>query len=291
MVKKDFKTLLADAGEAFHIISDTPRLDAELLLSFLLKKDRSWLLIHANDVADEALCLSYESFIERRKSGEPIAYIIGEREFMGLPFSVMPGVLIPRPDTETLVEAVLSETLPDAPQILDLCTGSGAIAISLAHSLDTAQVLAVDISDTCVKTARENAERNGVSQRVNIIKNDILSERFLTADFSPLCLPVDVFVSNPPYIRTDDLSGLMTDVRDFEPHTALDGGTDGLVFYRRLASLVPFLLKSGGLLAFEVGHDQAEEVAAILKESGACEKIRFACDLAGIKRVVIANRK
>ena len=286
MVKKDFKTLLSGAGEAFHIISDTPRLDAELLLAHLLKKDRSWLLIHANDLADEALCLSYERLIERRKKGEPVAYIVGEREFMGLPFSVAPGVLIPRPDTETLVEAVLAEKLPESPQILDLCTGSGAIAVSLAHYLAKAQVLAVDISETCVKTAQENAERNSVANRVCVVCADILKE-----DFSLPCLPVDVLVSNPPYIRTDDLSGLMADVRDYEPHPALDGGMDGLIFYRRLASLVPQLLKQGGLLAVEVGHDQAEDVAAILEESGECEKIRFACDLAGIKRVVIANRK
>lgn len=286
MVKKDFKTLLANAVEAFHIISDTPRLDAELLLAHLLKKERSWLLIHANDTIDEELCLQYEELIARRTKGEPVAYIIGEREFMGLPFTVAPGILIPRPDTETLVEAVLAEKLPEAPQVLDLCTGSGAIAVSLAHFLPKAQVLAVDISETCINIAQENAEKNNVIDRVTLVCADILKE-----DFSLSSPAADVLVSNPPYIRTDDLSDLMTDVRDFEPRAALDGGMDGLIFYRQLTLLVPQLLKHGGLLAFEVGHDQAAEVADILEQSGECENIRFAKDLAGIKRVVIANRK
>lgn len=316
----DYQALLCEGTEALLHCTDTPRLDAEVLLSYIIKKERVWFVIHAKEQPDAAECAAFRALIARRAAGEPVAYLTGEREFMGLPFAVRPGVLIPRPDTETLVEAVLQEQLPDAPKILDLCTGSGAIAVSLAHFLPRAHVCAIDISDVCVETAQKNAVQNGVSGRMRIIRADILSGGFsipadafsagedsaqsgfaardsascpspspAAGDISGSAPPADVLVSNPPYIPSMDIAGLMPDVRDYEPLSALDGGGDGLLFYRRIAELLPALLAPGRFVALEVGHDQADEVAALLTACG-CANVRFARDLAGIRRVVLARR-
>lgn len=317
----DYQALLCEGTEALLHCTDTPRLDAEVLLSHIIKKERVWFAIHAKEQPEDAAIEAFRALIARRAAGEPVAYLTGGREFMGLPFAVRPGVLIPRPDTETLVEAVLQEQLPDAPKILDLCTGSGAIAVSLAHFLPRSHVCAVDISDICVETARKNAVQNGVSERVRLVRADILSGKFsLPADaFSAGKDPApnipsgmgsapnisaapawnapsgnpslaDALVSNPPYIPNADIASLMPDVRDYEPLSALDGGDDGLLFYRRIAELLPALLAPGGLVALEVGHDQADAVAALLSASG-CTSVRFARDLAGIRRVAAARLK
>lgn len=278
---KTYQALLHEGAEALLNYSDTPRLDCEVLLAHLLGKERVWLAVHLKEETDKNTEEAYRALIERRKSGEPVAYIIGSREFMGLNFSVGEGVLIPRPDTETLVEAVMEMPLPENVRIIDLCTGSGAIAISLAHYIKGSEVLAVDFSDICVKTARKNAETNGVAERTQVIKADIMTDFFDGDKF-------DVLVSNPPYIKTEVLDSLMTDVRDFEPTSALDGGDDGLIFYRRIAGLLPALLKKGGFLALEVGHDQAEDVAKILAAAG-CTEIDFHTDLTGIRRVVVGR--
>lgn len=277
-----YQALLCEGTEALSNHSDTARLDAEVLLSYILRKERVWFAIHSNDKPDKKTVLDFRNLIERRKSGEPVAYITGTREFMGLPFKVKKGILIPRPDTETLVEAVLNKNLPKNTKILDLCTGSGAIAVSLAYYMKQSSVCAVDISDICIKTATENAEINGVLNRVEFKQADILSDELHLEK-------VDVLVSNPPYIESAELNGLMKDVKDFEPLLALDGGSDGLIFYRRIISLLPKLLNPGGLVAFEVGHNQADSVCDILKEQG-CTDIKTVCDLAGIKRVVIAHK-
>ncbi len=281
---KTYQALLRESAEALSCTSDTPRLDAEILLSGLLGKERVWLAVHAREQATDEVCQKMQSLTVRRARHEPIAYLVGEREFMGLPFFVCPGVLIPRPDTETLVEAVLKENMTENPHIIDLCTGSGAIAVSLAHYLPKSTVLAVDFSEICVKTAQENAERNGVQKRVSLLHGDILSDSFA----QNMARKADILVSNPPYIRSSELPGLMPDVKDYEPSSALDGGDDGLVFYRRIAKLLPSLLHHGGLLALEAGHDQAEDIAEILRQSN-CRNIHFSCDLSGIRRVVIAS--
>ncbi len=258
---------------------ESPRLDAEVLLAFLLKKERLYLVLHRGEPLPEDVEAQFFSLVDRRASCEPVAYLLGMREFMSLPFFVEPGVLIPRPDTETLVECVLSKYNPSqSPSILDLCTGSGAIAVSLAHYLPKSHVTACDVSPLCMKTAGKNAEANGVGERVSIKQWDVLEP-------CPFSETFDCIVSNPPYIPTSVLSTLDRDVRDYEPALALDGGTDGLLFYRRLIALAPTLLKKGGLLTFEVGHDQADAVMAEMKEKGFvnCEKIQ---DLSGIFRVV-----
>lgn len=286
-----YRALLCESTEALLNCSDTPRLDAEILLSHLLGRERVWLAVHADDAAEEEICLQMRTLTARRANHEPIAYLVGTREFMGLPFRVRPGVLIPRPDTETLTEAVLKENTAEHPKIIDLCTGSGAIAVSLAHFIPGAAVAAVDFSEICVRTARENAEENNVGARVNVICADILHENFAEDFFRLLNSEekADILVSNPPYIRSSELSVLMPDVRDYEPSSALDGGEDGLIFYRRIAQLAPALLWRGGLLALEAGYDQADDIAELLDRNGFCD-IRFALDLSGIRRVVLARR-
>lgn len=259
---------------------DNPRLDAEVLLAHLLHQKRLYLITHRTlEVAPET-AREFENLIQRRACHEPVAYLTGEREFMSLDFSVCPGVLIPRPDTETLVELVLDAFPKEAPlTVLDLCTGSGAIAASLAHYLPQSRVTAVDISTICMETALKNAIRNGVADRVQVLQADILKP------LPPLGL-YDCVVSNPPYIPTNVLATLDADVQNFEPHTALDGGDDGLIFYRHIIQQAPSLLRSGGLLALEIGHDQREAVTDLMIESGFFRQIDIRQDLAGIDRVV-----
>lgn len=278
LLKEGIKTLTSAGIE-------NPRLDAEVLLAHLLKQERLYLLMHRSDEITEPLADSFRRLIERRVGHEPVAYLTGCREFMSLPFFVAPGVLIPRPDTETLAELVLAEYQNvHNLRILDLCTGSGAIAVSLAYYLPDCRVTALDVSPVCVKTAEKNAAANGVSPRVEIIERDVLQLNSLPDLY-------DCVVSNPPYIPAGNLEELMSDVRCYEPRTALDGGEDGLLFYRHIISTANKLLKPGGLLALEVGHDQAEAVAALIEKTGFFEKINFRRDLAGICRVVCGYLK
>ncbi len=263
---------------------DTARLDSEVLLSFLLQKERLYLLMNRNQEMVAETETAFRKLIERRAKKEPVAYIVGHREFMSLNFSVSPGILIPRPDTETLVEYAINQLQNvKNPAILDLCTGSGAISVSLAHYLPESQVTAVDISDICVNVAEKNAAENGVADRVTVHCEDVFTYQCETQ--------FDCVVSNPPYIPTAVVSTLEDDVRDFEPHLALDGGVDGYDFYRYLAKQGATLLKSGGLFLLEVGHDQAETVKHLLEETKAYEGIGTVCDLAGINRVVYGRKR
>ena len=215
------------------------------------------------------------SLAARRMSGEPLQYIIGTAEFMGLEFAVTPDTLIPRQDTETLVEAVLPYAKGT---VLDIGCGTGCIGISIAHFTD-AEVTLLDVSEAALKIAAENAERNNVS--VHCIKCDILND-----------MPegkFDMIVSNPPYIRTDVIETLDTDVKDHEPRAALDGGEDGLVFYRRITDIAEKLLSDGGILAYEIGFDQGREVLEIVKDKFI--NARLIRDYCGNDRVIIAEKK
>lgn len=213
----------------------------------------------------------YFENIKKRATGMPFSYITGRQEFYGLSFFVNESVLIPRADTEILVEYALSV---GGEHILDICTGSGCIAVALAKNMQGSDVTAVDISSAALEIAKKNAAENGCS--VSFVKMDILSE-----------IPngkYDLIVSNPPYIEKAELSTLMKDVIEFEPRLALDGGDDGLLFYRRICDIAPSLLEKGGVLAFEIGYNQYEEVYEIMKH--AFTGISFKTDLAGIKRVI-----
>ncbi|MBE7027820.1 MAG: peptide chain release factor N(5)-glutamine methyltransferase [Ruminococcaceae bacterium] len=256
--------------------------ESELLLSFVLEKERIYLALYRDEIIDDKTAGLFFSYIKRRAASEPISYITGTKEFMSLDFCVCPGVLIPRPDTETLICHIIDEFSGEGFNMLDLCTGSGAVCVPLAKYIKNTYVDAVDISDICIKTAKKNADENGVGKFINIIKADILNGFETDKKY-------DCIASNPPYIRSEDISYLMKDVRDFEPVLALDGGDDGLVFYEKISHLAPPLLNKNGMLAFEVGHDQAEIVKNIMIKNGfSC--IRIIKDLAGINRVVSGRK-
>lgn len=268
--------------EELSHISDTPKLDIEILLSKALG-DVDRLYIHLNlhkELTKEQLD-SFNKMIQDRLKGRPIAYIVNNREFMGLDFYVEEGVLIPRPDTEPLVEEVIElvkgkENL----KIVDIGTGSGAITVSLAKYIKDCQVYSLDISDKALSIGLKNAISNEVEDKINFIKSNIFS------GIEDKGLKLDVIVSNPPYIRRADIETLHTQVKDYEPYIALEGGEDGLDFYRDITRESVKYLKDKGILAFEVGHDQAEDVSEILKHNG-YTNIYTKKDLQGIDRVVI----
>jgi release factor glutamine methyltransferase len=255
--------------------------DAELLLLHTLQIPRTTLLAHPTrelSAAEESL---YESLLQRRLRNEPIQYITGQQEFYGLPFKVTPAVLIPRPETEHLVEAVLHHLPIDQPtKIVDIGTGSGAIAIALAVHLPQAQITALDISPEALAIASTNAETNNVANRITFLQSDLLSAIAYET-------PYDAIVSNPPYIPETDSPTLHPEVRDHEPHTALFAGTEGLDIYRRLIPQAHALLKPNGLLSLEIGHGQREALAALLHD---WHNVNFVDDLQHIPRVALATR-
>lgn len=273
--------------KASDILRDkgTPQLDAEVILSNLLEKDRIFLYLNRDMPLDGVVVDEFFKRIERRKKGEPVQYITGRQEFMSLDFKVKPGVLIPRGDTEVLVEEVLKAIEGfEKPIVVDVGCGSGAISVSIAKYKEDALVYALDIMDTPLEVTEENAKFNGVSDRVKVLKSDKLAGFDTT-----LHGKVDVIVSNPPYIRENTIQTLMEEVKSFEPLEALSGGEDGLYFYREITRDAPKLLKAGGLLAYEIGHDQREEVMEILKING-FGNVTCIKDLAGKDRVVMGWR-
>ena len=231
------------------------RLDAELLLARVLREDRLRMRLDGQRTLGDAQRSEYDTLIARRQTREPLQYIEGEAAFMGLTFRVAPGVLIPRQDTEILCEEALSRMKPGA-RVLDVGTGSGALAVSLARLGRDAQVTAVDVSDTALAIARDNARRLGA--QVRFVKSDcfaaLAGERF------------DLIVSNPPYISREEMETLMPEVQR-EPELALAGGEDGLDFYRRIAREAPAHLLPGGCLLFEIGWRQRDAVSALVRES------------------------
>jgi len=258
------------------------RLDAETLMLHLIGKNRAWLLAHLEDEFGGCKSIGYSQQIERRLAGEPIQYITGECEFYGLSFSVNRDVLIPRQETEHVVEKVLElASLLVGPRLVDVGTGSGAIAIALAHESPGAKVTATDVSDAALRVARRNAERTGVAERIRFLEGDLLkpvaAEQF------------EFVVSNPPYVATDDRASLALEVRDHEPDVALFAGSNGLDIYRRLVPAAYRVLVAGGFAVFEIGYGQAEAVAELFSAAGFVD-IEFAKDLQGVDRVITARR-
>ena len=256
-------------------------LDAELLLIRALKRSRAWLITHCDELLADDLSMSYMKLLERRRNGEPIQYITGETEFFGLPFQVTPDVLIPRPETEHLVEKVIElASRYDAPRIVDIGTGSGAIAVALGHKLPRARLTATDLSAPALSIARQNAARNGVA-RIRFLEGDLFAlvskEKF------------EIVVSNPPYVPTADRASLSIEVRDHEPALALFAGGDGLEVYRRLIPAAFDALVPGGFVALEIGYGQSPAITELLARSG-FEQIDFVPDLQGIPRVACAQR-
>lgn len=263
---------------------DAPRIDAEVLLAHVLGVDRVRLVVEAGrELAPEELA-RYRELIQRRRRAEPVAYLVGAREFYGLAFQVDRRVLVPRPDTETLVEEALERTRASHLQgnALDLCTGSGCVALAFASRRPTWHVIASDVSAEALAVARHNAERQGALGTVRLLLSDLDAALPPEARF-------DLITANPPYIPTADLATLMADVRDHEPHLALDGGPSGLAVVERVVEAARRRLSPGGVVALEVGHDQAPRVAALLERAG-FEEVKRRRDYGGIERVVSARR-
>jgi release factor glutamine methyltransferase len=253
--------------------SDTPRLDAELLLAYALGISREEMILRQRDLA---VPLHFDGLVERRLGGEPVAYIIGTRDFWTLTLAVTPAVLIPRPDSETLIEAAIEHFQTRAPtRILDLGTGSGALLLAALDQWRGARGVGVDASAEALEVARGNAQRLGFADRAD----------FALGDWGAgLTGPFDLILINPPYIGTSAL--LPRDVLHHEPHSALFAGEEGLDDYRRIAPQLPGLLAPGGMAALEIGFDQRESVAALLRQAGLTVSAR--ADLAGIDRCLAA---
>ncbi len=250
--------------------------DARLLLEFVCQTGMNTLFSHPDKEISKEEEILYKEFILRRKKGEPVQYITGEQEFMGLNFKTDPSTLIPRLDTESVVEDALSE-LHDGMRILDLCTGSGCILLSLLKYSNDCIGIGTDISAKAVELAQLNSQRLGIE--ATFLQGDL---------FEGVEGKFDMILSNPPYIETAVIETLDDEVRKFEPMSALDGGEDGLVFYRRIAKEAKRYLKRGAVLIFEIGYNQGESVPGILSEEG-YQEIVVKKDLAGLNRTVMAK--
>jgi release factor glutamine methyltransferase len=272
-------------------------LAAELLLMHALGRDRTSLYTHPEALLETADADKYFALIARRASGEPTQYIIGKQEFWGLEFEVTPAVLIPRPETEHVMEVALARLGPrglkihmhtglprDKLRVVDVGTGSGCLAISLAYELPHAEVLATDISAPSLEVARRNATRHAVADRIRFLQMDLLESLGQQPG------SFDLIVSNPPYVASDEADQLQREVRDHEPREALFGGPTGVEIYARLIEQAAALLRSGGILVLELGYNSAEHVRAILTEAKGWTNVSFTNDLAGISRVASADR-
>ncbi|MED1786324.1 MULTISPECIES: peptide chain release factor N(5)-glutamine methyltransferase [Brevibacillus] len=266
-----------------------PRFEAELIIRHVLRMNRANFLASMPDPIKDEEIASIRVLLERRAAHEPIQYILGEQNFYGRDFIVAPGVLIPRPETELLIEQVLlhSQRIWSAEQplsVVDFGTGSGAITLTLAAEKPNWQLATVDISLDAIAIAKKNAERLDVAERVRFIQGDLVEPILDMGE------RVDILVSNPPYIPSTDVDELDKEVLGYEPRLALDGGTDGYIFYRRICEALPRLLAATALVAFEVGIYQAEAVAQLMKESGAVDEVFIYPDLAGIDRIIVGYR-
>ena len=296
--------------------ADTPShtLATELLLMHALGRDRAWMYAHVEEPLNAAKSEEFFALIARRAAGEPTQYLTGRQEFWGLEFEVTPAVLIPRPETEHVMEVALARlgerglTIhmdTGAPReklrVADVGTGSGCLAVALAYELPHAEVYATDISAPALEVARRNAERHGVADRLHFLQCDLLDAlqngnesvvgaRHAVPASAPRGSTFDVIVSNPPYVALEEAPQLQREVRDHEPHQALFGGRTGVEIYGRLIEQARDLLRDRGILVLELGHDSAEYVREILDEQSGWTKVSITTDLAGIPRVLAAER-
>lgn len=267
---------LQAAGVADH------RREASSLLEFVLQERSAYLISHSEDQLAANQKMIFDACVRRRTNREPLQYITGRQEFWGLEFEVTQDVLIPRPETEILVEAAVAMLSKfDSPRFCEVGVGSGCISVSMLHSIKGATAVATDVSTPSLQVARRNAKKHGVDTRIDIIEADLfdsLDERF------------DVIVSNPPYVPESEIADLQPEVRDYEPRRALTGGADGLDVVRRIATESPRRLRACGVLFIEIGYDQAERVANLFDKS-VWGEIEFLRDLQSIERVVRARLK
>lgn len=253
------KDVLISCADILKACVPSPFMEAEIILGHIILKDSLYIKTHPDlTLTEETEKLAY-SLCQRRAKGEPVAYITGTKEFMSLEFEVNSNVLIPRPDTEIITEYIIEKYRNRAPKILDLCTGSGAIAISLAKYIVNSQITATDISKDALEVAERNAKKHNVDQRIDFLVKDALKDYEFSDKF-------DIVVSNPPYIETSVISSLMKDVSEYEPKLALDGGEDGLIFYKKTVNNIRKILKPGGELVFEIGYNQGKSVSEIMEK-------------------------
>ncbi len=259
---------------------DTPRLDAEVLLAHLLGQDRAWLYAHPEYTLSRSQLSAYQSLVARRAQREPIGYLTGHKEFYGLDLIVSPDVLIPRPETEHLVDrAVYWLTTSAAPGVIaDVGTGSGAIAVALAVHIPQAHIIAIDTSSAALTVARRNTVRHGVANRVHCVQGDLLT---------PLTGPLRLVVANPPYLRQAELTAAPPEVARWEPRAALDGGPDGLATIRRLLEQASERLSPDGALLMELGAQQGDDVLRLARHHLPTATVEIARDYVGRDRVLI----
>lgn len=281
----NIKAVLKEAVAALEgRVLTNPRLDAEVLLSSCLKRDRTSLFTHSKDQLTEKELKEFRQLVERRKHGEPVAYITGKKEFWSLLFEVNKHVLIPRPETEILVEEVLkicSRTGASSPRILEIGTGSGAISVALASELKDAKIVATDVSLEAITVALRNARNNGVEAQISFLSGNL---------FQPVSGVFNIIASNPPYISKDEYKHLPFEVRGFEPESALLAGVEGVEIHGEIIKGGASFLKAGGWLLMEIGARQKDQIENMLKESHLYDNITFKDDYAGIPRVAIARR-
>lgn len=270
--------LLAGAGIETHL------LDAQLIMAHVLGLSKLGVIAHPELELSSTALARFAELVAQRAQRCPLAYIVGSKEFYGLEISVTPGVLVPRPETEVLVEETIKRVRErESPLIADIGSGSGAIAVALAANLPEARIFATEIAPEAVQTTQRNIEKHELSDRVTLLAGD------LVAPIAGLDTLLDAIVSNPPYIPSADIETLQPEVRDYEPRLALDGGPDGLDAYRRLFSESIGLLKSSGFVAVEIGQGEAKDVVQIAAGAG-FSRAEVIPDLAGIERVVIGYR-
>lgn len=264
------------------------RREAGSLLAHVLGRDRSFILSHAEDPIEEKQFELFHGYLQRRAEGEPLQYITGHQEFFGLDFEVNRNVLIPRPETELLIENALKlcATAAEAPFICDVGTGSGCIAITLVHELPQSHALALDISPEALAVAERNAARHSIGDRIKFLVSDCFGA--LNAQDAQQS-PFDLIVSNPPYVENGAMAGLQREVRNFEPHTALVAGDDGLAVIRRLLSDGGSFLKTGGFFLFEIGFNQAPAVEQLIDRER-WRLLGILTDLQGIPRTVALEK-
>ncbi len=266
----------------------TARLDAEVLLCNAAVRDRAWLLAHMQEEIGDGPRTIFEQAVERRSRREPLQYIVGRQEFWGLDFTVTPGVLIPRPETELIIEsAVRAVKDRNKPlRIIDLCTGSGCIAVAIAKEFPQARILATDISPQAIAIARVNARRHDVADRIRLFEGDL----FGPLEELDIHGQVDIIVANPPYVPSGDFSMLQPEVRDYEPRPALLAGPEGIEVHRRIIDAAPGFLNRHGQLIMEMGLGQADSLAQLVRQRRDYASFELLKDLAGIDRVIVANR-
>ena len=277
-------TAAAARLSAAGIVRDEAERDARLLARWVLGWDAARLIAQGRDPLPPELAARYDAIIERRARREPVAYLVGHQEFWGLNFDVSPAVLIPRPETELIVEAVIERFAKSAAplRIADVGTGSGCLAVALAHELPRARIVATDTSHEAIAIARRNAAQHGVSDRIDLRRTDLLDE---------IEGPFDLIVSNPPYVPEIDRPTLPPEVRDHEPAAALFAGPDGLTIIERLLKQAHDRLREGGTLVMEFGHGQSAAIQALVNHTGRFAGVSVRQDLQGIPRVLIASRE